>query len=125
MLRLRHGRVILSALICLAQIALATAENDRVAELIRAIHQANAMDMELGQLAFAKGQNASVKDFGQQMVMNHKDSDAKLLQIAEKEKWTLPASTENYRDDWEKLNAKSGAEFDKAYIDLVSDQHVS
>jgi len=81
-------------------------------------------EVELGKLAQQKAQNAKVKDFGAMMVQDHSKANAELMDLAKSKKIALPDSI---GADEQKLKAelasKSGADFDKAYMQAMLDDH--
>jgi putative membrane protein len=82
------------------------------------------MEVELGNIAQQKATNPQVKYFGKMMVDDHTKINDNLKNIASKNNIDLPASISgNQRKEIDKLNKKSGAEFDKAYINLMVQDH--
>lgn len=82
------------------------------------------MEVELGKMAADKGKNQQVKDFGNMMVTDHSKANDNLKDIASKKNIDVPASlTEDQRKDVDKLSKKSGSDFDKAYVDMMVDDH--
>ncbi len=82
------------------------------------------MEVELGNLALQKATNPQVKDFGKMMVDDHTKINDNLKNIASKNNIDLPASiTGNQRKEIDKLSKKSGADFDKAYMNMMVDDH--
>ncbi|MDB4920480.1 DUF4142 domain-containing protein [Mucilaginibacter sp.] len=81
-------------------------------------------EVELGNLAQQKATNARVKEFGAMMVMDHSKANAEMKQLAASKKITLPdsisADEKKLKAD---LSAKSGAEFDKAYVEAMVKDH--
>jgi putative membrane protein len=80
-------------------------------------------EVALGKLASQKAVSSKVKDFGQMMVTDHSQANDKLMAIAKSKNINLPA-TPNADDQKtiDELSKKSGADFDKAYVDdMVSD----
>jgi putative membrane protein len=78
----------------------------------------------LGELAESKATSKEVKDLGSAMAKAHTSDLAELQSLASGKNITLPASpTDNTMDDFEDLNGKSGAEFDKLYCDKVVSNH--
>ena len=81
-------------------------------------------EVELGKLAQQKAQNAQVKNFGAMMVEDHSKANAELIDLAKSKKIVLPDSISA---DEQKLKAelesKSGADFDKAYVQAMLDDH--
>lgn len=81
-------------------------------------------EVALGQLAGEKAMNAKVKAFGAMMVTDHTKANDELIAIAKQKNITLP--TEPDADHQKKkadLAAKTGADFDKAYVDAMVDGH--
>ncbi len=83
-------------------------------------------EVMLGKLAQEKTANASIKDFGEMMVMDHSKANDELKALAKSKNIALPlvvsADKQKAYDD---LNKKSGADFDKAYVSAMIDGHKS
>lgn len=81
-------------------------------------------EVELGQLAQQKAVNAKVKAFGAMMVTDHTKANNEMIALAKSKGITLPAAIDTkeqkVKDD---LSAKSGADFDKAYVSNMIDDH--
>ena len=81
-------------------------------------------EVELGNLAQEKAVNLKVKDFGAMMVKDHSKVNDELKALAKSKGITLPDALDN---DMQKikndLSAKSGANFDKAYVSNMIDDH--
>jgi putative membrane protein len=81
-------------------------------------------EVELGQLAQQKAANAKVKDFGAMMVTDHTKANDEMKALAQSKGITLPTTIDTdeqkVKDD---LSAKSGADFDKAYVSNMIDDH--
>jgi len=81
-------------------------------------------EVELGKLAQEKATNAKVKDFGAMMVSDHSKANDEMKALAKSKGITLPAAIDSkeqkVKDD---LSAKSGADFDKAYVSNMIDDH--
>ena len=81
-------------------------------------------EVELGTMASTKAQNAEVKKFAQMMVTDHSKANDELKSLASKKNITLPTSpTGEHQSVIQELQGKSGAEFDKAYIDNMLEDH--
>ena len=81
-------------------------------------------EVELGQLAQQKAVNGKVKDFGAMMVTDHTKANNEMMALAKSKGITLPTaigSDEQKTKDG--LSAKSGADFDKAYVSNMIDDH--
>jgi len=81
-------------------------------------------EVVLGKLAAEKATNQKVKDFGTMMVTDHSKANDELKALAHKLNITLPDSISSdeskTRDD---LAKKSGADFDKDYVNNMVDDH--
>jgi putative membrane protein len=85
---------------------------------------AGLAEVALGQLAQEKGTSQSVKDFGSMMVKDHSAANDELKGIASRKNVTLPAAPgEDHQKQMQDLTKKSGAEFDKDYIDAMVKGH--
>lgn len=81
-------------------------------------------EVELAQLAQEKAQNQQVKDFAGMMIKDHTDANVQLKQIADAHKVVMPAGISAKAQKLKaELSAKSGADFDKAYVDAMVDDH--
>ena len=85
--------------------------------------QGGMAEVELGKLAASKGQNAEVKKFGQMMMVDHGKANAELKALAAKKQMTLPADIGSHKSTMDDLSKKTGADFDKAYVDAMVDDH--
>jgi len=84
----------------------------------------NLEGIQLGQLAQQKGGTAQVKELGKMMEDAHTKSLNDLTALAQSKTITIPtSSTENAQDSYQKLNEKSGNDFDKAYVDMMVSDH--
>jgi putative membrane protein len=84
----------------------------------------NLAEIELGKLAQTKGTNPEVKKFGKMMVDDHTKAASEVSALAKTKNFTLPTSlTEEGQEEYNKLNEKSGADFDKKFADMMIDGH--
>lgn len=82
------------------------------------------MEVEAGKLAQEKAVSARVKNFGAMMVKDHTEANDKLKSIASTLNVALPDSLgKDAKDDIEKLTKKKGKDFDKAYVNMMVDDH--
>jgi putative membrane protein len=81
-------------------------------------------EVALGKLAQAKASNAKVKEFADMMVMDHGKANDELMALAKSKNITLPvAPSADKQKEMDELGKKSGADFDKAYVDAMVDGH--
>lgn len=86
--------------------------------------QGGMAEVELGRLASQKAQNAEVKKFAQMMVQDHTNANTELKSLASKKNITLPTALDaEHKAVMDKLQGLSGAEFDKAYMDAMVEDH--
>lgn len=86
--------------------------------------QGGMAEVQLGQLAQQKAENPQVKQFGQRMVTDHTQLNNQLMQVAQQIGVQPPTQlNEDHRDTLQKLEKRSGAAFDRAYIDNMVDDH--
>ncbi|MEP6926705.1 MAG: DUF4142 domain-containing protein [Ginsengibacter sp.] len=82
------------------------------------------MEVELGKMAQQKAKNQQVKDFGKMMEEDHSKANDNFKEIASKKNINLPTSvTDDQRKEIDNLSKKSGSDFDKAYVDMMVNDH--
>ena len=82
-------------------------------------------EVQMGNLALAKSENADVKAFAQRMVTDHGKANAELAQLATVKGLALAAELAGkHQQAYEHLNGLGGAEFDKAYMQHMVEDHV-
>lgn len=82
------------------------------------------IEISLGQLAAQRAVNERVKDFGQEMVEDHKKSSQQVEQLAMKCGVQLfPGVSEEHKQKVNKISQLSGHAFDRAYIDYILEDH--
>src|SRR6187431_3331358 len=88
------------------------------------VAEIDRIEIEIGKLAQQKGVNKNVKDFGKMLVDDHTKSLEEVNALAKTKNITLPAAiTYEGQKKYEKLNEKSGADFDKEFADMMVDGH--
>jgi putative membrane protein len=86
--------------------------------------QGGMTEVQLGQLATAKGTSQDVKDFGSKMVADHGKANGELKSIASSKGITLPDNLDSKHQAMvDKMNGLSAAAFDKAYVDAMVAAH--
>jgi len=103
---------------------LTTKEKDALAKL----HAANQGEVKLAQLAEQTSQSQAVKDFAQRMVTDHQQNDEQLQQLAQSmgvplEGKAFQKEQEAAQKSMKQLQSKQGADFDKAYMSLMTKDH--
>jgi len=83
-------------------------------------------EVELGKLALEKSTNAKVKEFATMMVSDHGKANTELMALAGTKNITLPTTVDDdHKKKMDDLSKKTGADFDKAYVDAMVDGHKS
>jgi len=84
----------------------------------------NLAEIEIGKLAQQKSTNTEVKKFGKMLVDEHTKSASEVSALAKAKNFTLPTSlTEDGQEEYNKLNEKTGLDFDKKFADMMIDGH--
>ncbi|KQO22822.1 hypothetical protein ASF10_10705 [Flavobacterium sp. Leaf82] len=93
-------------------------------EFLVDIAEVNLAEIEIGKLAQIKSTNPEVKKFGKMLVDEHTKSASEVSALAKAKNFTLPSSlTEDGKEEYNKLNEKSGLDFDKKFADMMIDGH--
>ena len=104
----------------------ATTINDTVDEgFLEERLTSSTKEIEVSQLAQQKAANAQVKTFAQQVAQDHQQATQSLRQVAAQQNVQVTPDTEAVQDAREELNELTGAEFDRAYIDMMVENHES
>lgn len=99
-------------------------KSEKDAEFVAEAAAINMEEIELGELAQEKGMSQDVKDLGKMMVDEHTKALNDIKMLADKKGITIPSSlTEDAQDKYNKLNEKSGKDFDKEYADMMVKGH--
>lgn len=82
------------------------------------------MEVMMGQLAATTSTNATVKALGEMMAKDHGKANDELKKWASATGYTLPTSLNSEQQKMhDDLKAKKGADFDRAYTDLMVTDH--
>ncbi|WP_255153822.1 DUF4142 domain-containing protein [Ferruginibacter sp. HRS2-29] len=83
------------------------------------------MEVELGKIAQTNAASQEVKDYGKMLETDHSKANAELSSIAAADNINIPATMpEEYVGHVNGLKAKTGNDFDKAYMAMMVDDHV-
>ncbi len=81
-------------------------------------------EVKLGKLAVERAQSAEVKAFGRRMIADHSRADQELKSLASHKNMSVPTGIDTAAmAEYEKLARLSGADFDRAYMKLMVDDH--
>ena len=81
-------------------------------------------EVKLGEMAKGKSANVDVKAFGEHMVTDHGKANAELKTLADSKKVKVASDvTMVAKGKAKMLDAKSGADFDKAYVEAMVKDH--
>ena len=93
-------------------------------DFVKDIATANIAEVELGRMALDKAVNPDVKKFAQMMVDDHTKANEDLTTLATQDNIAIPSGLDDKHNDLrDKLAKKTGADFDKDYIDAMVDGH--
>lgn len=99
-------------------------KNDDDARFLMDAAELQLEEISLGNLAQQKGTNIHVKELGKMMVTDHTLTLNELKILAQSKSVSIPASiTEDSKSAYDKLDNKSGNEFNKDYSDLMVKHH--
>lgn len=81
-------------------------------------------EVELGQLALARSQDAKIRKFAQQMVTDHGKANAELAKLAKSKGMQVPTKLDaEHQAMVQELSAKNGTAFDAAYAEHMMKAH--
>jgi putative membrane protein len=86
--------------------------------------QGGMEEVELGRLAVSNAESADVKAFGQRMIDDHSKANDQLKQVAQNKGVSVPTDVSSaQRRDIDKLSKLTGADFDRAYMKMMVEDH--
>ena len=97
--------------------------DDRTHNFMNEAAMGGMAEVELGKLAQEKATSQRVKGFGEMMVKDHSAANNDLKSIAQQKNVTLPDNIGKHKDHYDDLSKKKGADFDKAYMKMMVDDH--
>jgi putative membrane protein len=101
-----------------------TVEEDDTEFMTRAA-SGGMMEVEAGKLAQSNAASEHVKKFAVMIVEDHTKANNELKALATSLNVTLPTSlSDHHKMMVDELSKKTGKDFDKAYIDMMVDDHV-
>jgi putative membrane protein len=100
-------------------------ENTKMdAQFLISAAEINLEEIKLGQLAQQNGGSSSVKEMGKMMEDAHTQSYNELTVLAQNKIVTIPTEMNaNGTAFYNKMNGKSGVEFDKEYTEIMIQDH--
>jgi putative membrane protein len=101
-----------------------SALSDADKEFVIQAGQGGLAEVQMGQLASQKAVNADVKAFAQRMVTDHGKANEELTSLANTKGLAMPTEpAEKHKQAISHLSGLSGAEFDKAYMMHMVEDH--
>jgi len=98
--------------------------NEKDAKFMVNAAEINLQEIKLAQLARQNGMMEEVKSLARMMEEQHTQTLADLTVLAKLKVISIPASpTDNALDAYKKLNEKSAKYFDRAYCDMMVNEH--
>lgn len=102
----------------------AKAADDNDKKFLAMAAQSDVNEIKLSELAEQKASNPAVKKFAMHMVTEHKAMTASMKPFAKSWGLTPPMDVDaDHKDEWNKLNGLSGADFDKEYMAAMVKDH--
>lgn len=97
---------------------------DKAEKFIKEAYQGNQLEVQMGQLAQQQAQNQEVKTLAQTLVKDHQMANQKLQPIAQQKNIQLSQTLDQkHQQHLQKLQGKSGAEFDKMFVQHAIKDH--
>lgn len=97
--------------------------DDKTHNFINDAAMGGMAEVELGKLAQEKAMSQRVKNFGEMMVRDHSAANDDLKAICRQKNVMAPSDMGKHKDHYNDLSKKNGAEFDKAYMKMMVDDH--
>lgn len=99
-------------------------QGEKDADRLSEVHMINLYEIMASETAASKASSSEVKKLAEMMKTAHTKSGKDLADLAAKKNITLPADiTDEQKRDLDKLNEKTGDDFDKEYADQMENKH--
>ena len=102
-------------------------------QILSELHHTNQMEIQAGEMALQRSQNADVRDFAGQLVQDHQAADSKVIQMANQQGVTLtmPEPTtedgrralEEHQASLSQLASLQGNDFDRNFLKAMVEGH--
>lgn len=100
--------------------------DDATVDFLKKAADGNMAEVDAGKMGEEKATNADVKRFASMMVNDHTGANAEVKRLAGERSVDLPATaSEDKKQKAAKIGEKKGKDFDKAYMDMMVDDHKS
>lgn len=94
------------------------------ANFVKEAAQGGLMEVKMGQTAKDRGSSPDVKNFGEMLVKDHSKANERLTQLASQKGVNLAKEVEHkHTDEIMDMEKKSGADFDRAFIEHAVKDH--
>jgi putative membrane protein len=99
-------------------------ENDKDSKFLMEVAEMQLEEIRLGKLAQERGAASHVKELGSMMVQDHTKTLTELQALAQSKSVSVPSNLDDDSiDGFDKVEDKTGNDFDKAYTDLMVKHH--
>jgi len=99
-----------------------TSNADR--DAIKLLHQANQVEMEMGNIARTNAGSMGVKDYGRMLEQDHNKADKQLLNMAKQKQVQLTAAEpKGETKQLDELRQMKGQAFDKKFLQTMVEDH--
>ena len=116
------GLVLVGLLFAVPALAAEAPRGD--AKFIKGAAEGNLAEVKLGELAQQRAASDAVKEFGKRMATDHQKAYDELKQIADSKGLKVPTEPDSRtKKEYDRLAKTSGADFDRAYMDLMVREH--
>lgn len=122
MTRILCCTTLFGAMVAIPLRAQGPSEDDK--KFLATASQGSENEIALSEVAEQKATNPAVKAFAEKMIKEHKQLNASMKPFAES--WGVTPATavdQDHQKELDKLNGKSGGDFDKEYIDQMVTDH--
>ncbi len=123
---MKHAAVLVAfGVVWLAALPAFSAQGaEKEKEFLKKAAQAQLAEIKLGEMAIEQAGSEMVKQFGEQMILDHSKANRQVTQLARQEGVELPKGlSSKQKEKADKFSGLSGPEFDKAYMEYMTKDH--
>lgn len=112
------------AMVCLAAFPNVSNGAESEKEFLKQAAQSQLAEIKLVEIAVKRAGSEKVKQFGEQMIVDHSKANQEVTQLARQEGVDMPKElSPKQREKADKFSGLSGEAFDKAYMEYMTKDH--
>ncbi|MBI4376023.1 MAG: DUF4142 domain-containing protein [Elusimicrobia bacterium] len=114
------------ALLLAASVTYAAQSQMGPEQVLAKVHEINASEIRLGEMARSKGQSDQVKEFGEMLVEEHRKAEEKVMEFARQNSLAVGQASPDpkQKQTFDRLKGLRGRQFDSEFVRVMHEEHM-